>query len=372
MTNILYYEPSSGFGGSSNALANLVNSLDRSRFTPFVAVKNYGSQLTNITNAKMFKLKNYTEEKHCSKFQFIYLLLFNIFPEIVHLLIVLIINKIDIVHINTNIISGIPAIIAAKLSNKNCIVHIRQTRTPIKRELVFLRNIKKIIFINNFASSLFPKQFNNKYKIIHDGISLETFTHNTCREKENKSIAVGLIGRIVEGKGHENFILAAKRIIDNGFDVSFKIIGEAKGESDEYYLRIKKLLENLNLENKIILAGWSSNIIEQYNNLDILVQPATFPEGFGLTIVEAMALKKPVIATNIGGPLDIIEDNITGFLIDPNNVEALSEKITFLIENPDIARKMGEEGRKRVEEHFDIKDTVKRIEEVYEEVLEKR
>lgn len=126
------------------------------------------------------------------------------------------------------------------------------------------------------------------------------------------------------------------------------------------------------MQEEIIFTNWQSNIFEVINNFEILVQATTtFPEGFGLTIIEAMALKKPVIATNIPGPSDIVVDGENGFLVPPGDVKELSKKINFLLDNTSVSKRMGEKGRIVVKEKFDITKKVKIIEQIYENCLRK-
>jgi glycosyltransferase involved in cell wall biosynthesis len=82
-----------------------------------------------------------------------------------------------------------------------------------------------------------------------------------------------------------------------------------------------------------------------------------------------MILRKPVIATNQGGPLEIIEDGVSGLLVPPENPKLLSDKISFLVENKQISKAMGENARRRIEEKFSIERNVKDIEDVYLNLL---
>ena len=217
---ILYYESSSGFGGSSVALANLIQNLDTNKFYPIIVYHNYGPQIEKISDFEIIKLRDYSlEENNFAKvnFKFLYLFIKNVIPEVLKLFSLIKRKKVSIVHINTNIISGIPAIISAKLAGIRCISHIRETRKPIKRERMLVRFIDKVIFLNSKAPNsyqdLIPK---NKMSIIYDGIDLSEF--NGLKEsgfKKELSLdskpLVGLIGRIVNGKGQKEFILAAKK-----------------------------------------------------------------------------------------------------------------------------------------------------------------
>ena len=104
-------------------------------------------------------------------------------------------------------------------------------------------------------------------------------------------------------------------------------------------------------------------------NFHILVHTSVLPEPFGRVILEGMILRKPVIATNQGGPLEIIENGISGILIPPEDPKSLADNISFLFENKNISNIMGENARRRIEEKFNIIKTVKKIEELYSSLL---
>jgi glycosyltransferase involved in cell wall biosynthesis len=98
--------------------------------------------------------------------------------------------------------------------------------------------------------------------------------------------------------------------------------------------------------------------------------PSTEAESFGLVAVEAMLAKKPVVASNLGGLSEIVINNETGFLFDPNNKEALSESLFKLIENPSLRSEFGEKGYERVIREFSVEKHVKNFEAVFENFQE--
>jgi len=151
-------------------------------------------------------------------------------------------------------------------------------------------------------------------------------------------------------------------------DAKFFIIGDGK---DKYYQSIRTMVKKERLDPFIIFTGWRNDIINVIADLDILIQATTsFPEGFGLTIIEAMALGKPVVASNIPGPADIIVDKKTGFLVPSKDPQILADRIINLLNNRKLAEVMGINGRKRVSELFDIKKNVRQIESIYEKVID--
>jgi glycosyltransferase involved in cell wall biosynthesis len=272
---------------------------------------------------------------------------------------------------------GMPAIIASKITATPCICHLRETRELIRREKFILKWVYKFIILNKDAYEVYKKYIpESKLRIVVNGLNLDNFLakENNKFKKEfnfDTHTLIGVIGRIVKGKGQKEFVLASKKVLQVKPEIGFAIVGDAKGtNSNYYYEEVRTLVKKENLEKNVIFTGWRDDIKNVLAGLDILVLPSTtFPEGLPNSIIEAMALSKPVIATDIPGPRDIVVDGVTGFLVPPGDTKAMAEKIIYLLDNPEIAKKMGEEGRKRVEELFDIKKQVKKIEQVYEEVL---
>jgi hypothetical protein len=103
--------------------------------------------------------------------------------------------------------------------------------------------------------------------------------------------------------------------------------------------------------------------------VEIFAHPHVAPEGFGLAVAEALLMRKPVVASNQGGPSEIIVDGETGFLVPPGDAKALAEKVLLLLSNEDLRRRMGERGRAMVLERFTMKRMITELEDSYLEVL---
>lgn len=384
--SILYFEPSSGYGGSGNSLFLLLAHLDRNKFRPIVVTFNNGPQFEKVKRLgiEVIKLQPKEIEPNCGKGIALYCkfgwdLLLNVFPVMFKLRGTIKRHNVELVHINTNILSGIPAILAAKIAGIHCISHIRMTRELIIREKVLFRWIDKVIILNRQALKMYQSCLDeDKLVLIYDGIDTLEFVENneSSIRKEFKLgedvPIVGLVGRVVEGKGHKEFILAARQVLNTVPEAKFVIVGDNQGgdNSSKYFAEVKDLVSSEKLDKDILFTGWRDDIMNVIGGLDILVQASTtFPEGFGLTIVEAMALNKPVVATNIPGPSEIVVDGETGFLVPPGDAAALAEAILKLLNNPGLVWKMGEAGRKRVEQYFDIRKTAREVEKIYEEQL---
>ncbi len=385
MKKILYVELSSGWGGSSEALYNLLRYLDRKKFYPVVLTTRQGKNFDRISDLKVDVLSiPLLNSKHNSKdhrlFSYIKAvinLIVDIFPNSWRIWNVIRKEKIDLVHINTNIKNNFQGILAAKWARIPCICHVRETRTLLRLEKCYRRFLERIVVLNKETFDIMSKDYDSKKVIlIPDG-------HDLClniQEKDLQKIkedfglkgkfCVGILGRLVEGKGQDDFIRAAALILEDYKDVKFLVVGNDPDKNNVFERSLHFLTKELGIEKNLIFTGWRTDKNEILAILDVLVQASsTFPEGFGLTCIEAMAFKKPVVATNIPGPNSIVVDGVTGFLVPPADPKLLAAAIIKIIRDPLLAHKMGEAGKCRVEKYFNIKNVVERIENMYDKVF---
>ncbi|MCW8954534.1 MAG: glycosyltransferase family 4 protein [Sulfurimonas sp.] len=180
-------------------------------------------------------------------------------------------------------------------------------------------------------------QFKEKYKI-----------------KENEFI-VGMVGRIESEKGQYILIDAIKKL--QNLNIKALIIGHTM---DENYLdKLKTQIKSLNLQNNIIFTGFTRDVNEHMQLCDTMVL-ATKKETFGLVVIEAMANKICMIATNNGGPLEIIDDNINGLLFDRTS-DDLAKKIEFLYNDTDKKEALAQAGYEKVKKVFDHDTQVEKL-----------
>ena len=115
---------------------------------------------------------------------------------------------------------------------------------------------------------------------------------------------------------------------------------------------VNKIVKNLNLEKKIFLKDFREDNLNLISQCNILVIPSLRFESFGYTAVEAMSLRKPVIASRIGGLTEVIENNKTGFLVRPNDHKLFASKILYLLKNPKKSKIMGDNGFRRYKNYY--------------------
>ncbi|MCB2194339.1 MAG: glycosyltransferase family 4 protein [Bacteroidetes bacterium] len=208
---------------------------------------------------------------------------------------------------------------------------------------------KKTILENN--PKLFPQ---DKIEVIYNGIEINTIDNDL--EKNHNEIILGHIGRFSKEKNQRFLILVAQELIKKG--IPFKMILGGDGND---FREIKDFVSKANLEDKIILPGFINNNDNFLKSIDIFLLPSIW-EGFGYVTVEAMAYKKPVIAFNVGSNPEIIQDENTGFLVTPFELDQFVDKIIFLFENPQKISEFGSNGRKRAIEYFDVRNSFEQLE----------
>jgi glycosyltransferase involved in cell wall biosynthesis len=181
---------------------------------------------------------------------------------------------------------------------------------------------------------------------------------------------LGLVGRISSWKGQHIFLRAAALIKKRFPLVRIQIIGSAMFNEEAYEAEIRALSVTLGLEDTVEFLGFRSDIPEIIDGLTVLVHASITAEPFGQVIVEGMVAGKPVVATDGGGAQEIVLSGETGLLVPMNDVAAMADAILYLLDNPDIALEMGRRGRLRAQEHFSIERTARKIESVYDQILQ--
>ncbi len=171
---------------------------------------------------------------------------------------------------------------------------------------------------------------------------------------KNESKLIGCIGRIIPQKGQKVLLSAIRRVIQEVPEAFFILIGEIFLGVEGYRKELLEIIDRNGIEEKVIMVGFQPDIGEVIQPLDIVVLPSISPEAFGLSLIEAMALKKPVIASDIGGVREIIEDGVNGFLVEPNRPDLLAERIIDLLKHPDMGYQMAERAQERVREEFSL------------------
>jgi len=217
----------------------------------------------------------------------------------------------------------------------------------------------------------------DKVEVIYNGINIREFQNafkyrNKIRQELNineDEILIGMFGRFSPGKGHEEFLKAAKIISDKKFNAKFIIVGKESYGEKNYANKIYNLAKELELDNVVKFLGYRKDIPELMSAIDILTVPS-YAEAFGNVAIEGMAAAKPVVATNTDGLVEIVIEDETGLQIPPQNSNALSETLIKLISDEELRKRFGEAGLKRVIDVFNEDIQMKKLENRFLELIE--
>lgn len=198
-------------------------------------------------------------------------------------------------------------------------------------------NISKSEYESALKYKIAPKK---KMCIIENGIDFTKFENNDkyreeTRKKyhiENNEIVIGVVGRLTEQKDPMTMIKAFELVYKENKNTRLMYVGSGELEKN-----VKQYAKEKNILDKIIITGWVNNVEQYIPAFDIAVLPSKW-EGFGLVLIEYMACDKPIIATNVGGIKDIIENEKNGLLVEVENEKQLQEAIKKYIKDKSLIK----------------------------------
>lgn len=217
---------------------------------------------------------------------------------------------------------------------------------------IVLRGFHKVVAVSESVADSLRDFGIPKYRltIIDNGVDLPCFdsASPTLAEKIQKGTRtlVGMVGRLVPEKGPEYFLRAARGILVNFPDTLFVLVGDGPARKE-----LEELAAALMIKNNVIFAGQCRDMPGVYASMDIVVLPS-LREGLPITILEAMAAKKPIVATRVGAIPKLISRGASGILVEPADTVGLQDAITHLLKNPQLREIYGSNGQRFVRERF--------------------
>ncbi|MBQ7501462.1 glycosyltransferase family 4 protein [bacterium] len=171
---------------------------------------------------------------------------------------------------------------------------------------------------------------------------------------------IGSAGRLERAKGH-NYLIEAFSLLLRKLPperaAKMRLVITGKGGEQE---NLQRLTDRLGLSNQVVLAGWVENLNEYLANYDVYALASLY-EGLGIANMQAMALKRPVVCTGVGGVLDVIDDGLNGLLVPPADSKAMAEALEKVCTDPALAQRLAEAGYEKVKANFQEKDNCERL-----------
>ncbi|MCL4493073.1 MAG: glycosyltransferase family 4 protein [Nitrospirae bacterium] len=390
---VLFIDSGGGYGGPSKFLYYLLKYLDRSKFDPAVVFYFYndGPDTSRIKNlgVPVFFLKDTREPAgyvpvkwllghsrsrhiHRAKVALRFLVRLSVIesPLICKLKKLIEHEAINLVILNNDVHYHLIGTLGAKIAGAPCICRkaggIGEGR-GMKKFLT--RHVDVFIAVSRATAE--DQVRNNpatkRLVTISEGIDLQMYHSKTQYYGKRDELGipaskkvVGNISRFDRGKGQTELLNAAALITGKYPEVVFLMVGDG-----ELRRELQERARILNITDYVLFTGWRNDIAEILSITDIFVHCPTAIEGLGIANLEAMAMGKPSVVSDSGGLTDAVLDTITGFIVPPGDTERLSKAILKLLEDGELAMRLGKNARKRIEENFDIEKNIRKLEKLF-------
>lgn len=384
---LLEFLPVFGFGGTERQVVNLACRLDRSRFDlTFACMKRWGQFLTDIEQQQI----------PVSEYPINSLYKPATFRRQLQLAVDIRRGGIQIVH-SYNFYANVFAVPSARLAGAPVVIaSVRDTgmgMTPAKMRLHKVAcRLADCIVVN--AEAIRQWLVDQGYRrenieVIHNGVDLSRFT--PLAEDEGRRLRdelgvpgdgplVTVLARLAPPKGIEFFLEAAAEVSRHHPQARFLVVGDVRSvtrrdgvtERDvAYYRRLTQYAACLGLDERVVFTGYRPDIPELLSQAAVSVLPSISGEGLPNALMEAMAAGVPVVGTRVGGTAEVVgESGTAGLLVPPRDPRSLAQAIGALLEDGPMARRLGEQARRRVQERFSLERMVRETEDLYAGLLD--
>jgi len=368
---ILYFNPVQHFGGAEAVLVNLINGLDKCSFEPVVITGNTGTFTEALDR---FGISRYGIRPVQSAEAGIIGVLINFIPNLIRIGQIIDREKPDLIHDMTH--DGFMYLsIWAKLKKVPLIWQPHIPWEKVRKQGRVLQKIFAsvkldfIIFVNQFARNSYGSFSRPPWKIIHNSIDLKAYRRkktDRLRKKHDfprNASLVGLVARIVPGKGHDVFIETAGLLSQNENNIRFLIIGDP--HIDVSFTReLQKIIRKRGLEETVRFTGFLSPPEEFLPCLDVLVMPSR-SELQGLVLLEAMACGVPIVASDLEATRELIVHGVTGLLVPPGAGKLFARSILKMIEDDELRKKTTANALLKIRTDHSLKKNIRHFTSIY-------
>lgn len=357
-------------GGSDRSLLDLVTHLPRERFNPVMVLKTGDPLAVKYRNTGIttYEITLVSPRRSLEIFKLLRFVIYFL-PSVLNIARIIRKEKIQVVHVNT--LFNLQGALAARITNRPLVWHIRELLPDSKVVRLFLGCVRRWatrVIPNSHAVAVSVAACGDRVHVIHNGIDLQEYENlpdGTAVRIELNAPAdapvITVLGRIEPWKGQHVAVEAFPQVLKNNPTAQLWIVGGAAVNKPEYLAGIQQRVAALGIAEHVLFTGIRHDIPAVLAASNVLVLPSVTPEPFGRTIVEAMAARCPVIATNQGGPLEIVREGVTGYFVPPEDAIALADAINKMLENPEQATRLGEKGCEIACKYFSLERVVEQV-----------
>ena len=286
-------------------------------------------------------------------------------------------GKFDVVHVND--IWWVPqtlrAVKGCKREKVQVLAHVRQEIEPWKVKRYELHKVCLLYAVSDQIKKSLVKAGIEEGKIcvLHSGVYVNASSDPSIGMEIRNQYGVtkgdhllGTVANLYPRKGYEVMLDALCLLVKSHPNIHFFIVG--KGDAN-YEEMLRKRVRSSGLDGRVHFLGFQEKVLPILDTLDLYIHPALM-EGFGIAVLEAMAIGKSVVATRVGGIPEIIIHQQTGLLVEPNDSDALASAITTLLEEPDLRRKFYVAGKERAVKFFSVEGMMQKLVSTYKRQTE--
>ncbi len=363
-------------GGSDRSLLDLVTHLDRDKFTPFVVLKT-GDPLAPVYRAAGCTVAEipFVPPRRALEWGKLFRFFASFWPHVFCVAWLLRRWRIDLIHVNT--INNLQGSFAAKLALKPLVWHVREL-VPQSRADALLRRLVAFLATRVVANSPAVAETlhasGDRVRTILNGIDLCDYPEEapTDPQRFETELLVVCVGRQEPWKGQHVLVEALPALFEAHPKARVWLVGGGAVNKPDYAPGLVARCEALGVAERVTFTGIRDDVPDILRQAAILVLPSVTPEPFGRTLVEGMAAGCAVVATAAGGPLVIVEDQVSGLLVPPDDSEALAASLVALLDEPERMRRLGSAGQARAQAHFSLDRLVDEMADLFTDVYTTR
>lgn len=369
---ILYIYRSSGptYGGALVDLLNIVSYLDKTHYSATVLLSGGNEPLSMFRRLAVettsFPLPAIRKGKSIPFLPWAVLRLKRLLRA----------RQISLVHVNDADDAAITAL-ACRLAGIPCIVHMRSEMAPRKFRKLRLQWADLLIAVSEgvrrkaIQGGMPKEKVVTVYSGIDPAMAQAGVDGQSIRREYGispQALVIGSVANIAPVKGYETLIGAMAKVQQEVDGLACLIVG-----ADDHGLKeeLKRMGQSLGLGPRLHFAGFQKEVRPYLDAMDLFVL-ASVEEGFGIVLLEAMARGKPVIATAVSGPCEIVEDGRTGLLVPPRDPDGLAKALVELLKDPERRVRMGRDGQERVKTVFSLDSQMGTLATLYGQLLRDR
>ena len=381
-SNILYLDSGSGIGGGQRSLLLLLDLLDKTRFTPFVGCLGDSSFAAEVEKTAVRVIPLSLPAAHNKTDKVKRFTLRDLLEDFRQLRVIVELHRavkrhaIDLIHANSLSVALLGGIVA-RIHRIPILMHKRYATSYGILDKLCEKLLHRVILVSEATRWDFAPV--EKQTLIYNGVNLDAFqaspeeietlrTELFSDDDPDAAMLVGVVTRITPEKGI-HVLVSAIRELKGKANVKLLIVGGPYFQKDvEYMETLKQEVADSGIEDSVIFTGFLSDTRIVTSLLDIVLVPSIIPEACPRTIIEAMAVGKPVIATPLGGSKELVTPE-TGILVPPEDASAVADAITTLAADQERLTAMGNAARDRAVQLFSSKKNTALTEAVYTDLL---